>query len=204
MLPKVNPYSKSSPIWTDICQVGSQGYCISNIVREGFKIKINSQNITRFWEHAWVGASSLEAEFRRLFLLSTQKDDSVQQIWNNGSLPRWNLQFRKPLFIWEEEFVEALREKLWDISIVSNSDDVMQWDWSSNKSFTVRSAYSSWEGSVFSLNKNLLQVWRNVCPPQVEFLIWQTAQEAILTRSNLARRGILNQPQPLLCPLGFV
>lgn len=89
--------------------------------------------------------------------------------------------------------MEALLQILRNIQLNESRDDCIQWKWSKDLNFSVKSAYSKWEDHNFGENKALFLVWRNICPPKVEMFVWLALQGCIASKSVLVSRGILNE-----------
>lgn len=80
-----------------------------------------------------------------------------------------------------------------NIQLLESGTDCVQWKWSNDKVFSVKSAYSKWEQQQYMEDKALFSVWRNICPPKVELFTWMAMQGSIASRAVLASRGILSQ-----------
>lgn len=50
-------------------------------------------------------------EYPRLFLLSAQKNATISDIHGSETNGRWNLQFRRRLFVWENDQVGELHQR---------------------------------------------------------------------------------------------
>ncbi|KAI8552874.1 hypothetical protein RHMOL_Rhmol06G0301900 [Rhododendron molle] len=57
----------------------------------------------------------------------------------------WNLQFRRNLFVWEENLVAEIQLKLAGFTLDSSCVDCLVWKWSPNQLFSVKYAYATWE-----------------------------------------------------------
>jgi len=91
----------------------------------------NGQSI-KFWEDKWVDNEALKRKFPRLFRLVFLK----KLCWiivgvNNGW--KWNLVWRRSLFVWEKNQVDQLLEVLQEC--VLDSDKVNKWTWKDVASF---------------------------------------------------------------------
>lgn len=201
--PELPNSRKVSAVWNDICSIGKATSALSEVINQGFRLRVQSRGSIRFWDQIWIGEVSLKQEFPRLFSLSVQKQAKVQEMWQEVGGGTWNLLFRRPLmFVWEEEEVQNLHQKLQGIQIDRSREDFMEWRWSANKCFSVQSAYSEWE-TRRNQNSWLRLVWKNLCPPKVEVFSWQAMQNKIATRSILISKGIIHiiNPGDELCPL---
>lgn len=167
--PLLPNHGSISNIWKDICHIGNPETIIGQIISHGFKIKVNSGNATKFWSHAWIGDQTLEANFPRLFLLSTQKESLVCELF--GPDASWNLQFRRALFDWELDLLVNLKLILDGADFNNSRDDCLTWNWNANLTFSVISVYSEWEKQSFQENSSLNHIWRNLCPAKIDFCL---------------------------------
>lgn len=198
-LPHIPSRSKPSKIWKDICSVGEVYAVMGECIVQGFNLKVNSGSKVKFWKDKWLGNETLKATFPRLYNVSTQKNDWVADMVDVHSQGYWNLQFRRPLFEWEKTILDALLQLLEPVQILNSSEDCLQWKWSKDLTFTVKSAYQKWEDQNFEVVKELLAVWKNICPPKVELFSWMAIQNCIASKAVLASKGIINNSQTL-CP----
>lgn len=196
--PILPDHGKISNIWKDICNIGNLETTIGEIISQGFKIKVNSGNSTKFWSHTWIGDHNLECSFPRLFLLSTQKESLISDLLTPEA--NWNLQFRRALFEWELEQLKNLMLILDGVSINNFRDDCLTWSWNPNLIFSVTSIYKQWEKQTFQENSILNCIWRNLCPAKIELFAWLALQKKIASRSILARYNIITFSQKF-CPM---
>ncbi|PNX84009.1 ribonuclease H [Trifolium pratense] len=117
------PSAKASPWWNDLMNIGVVNG-IDHLVGSFFK-KIGNGGTTRFWHDSWLGPQSLKEIFPRLFLISVQKECSVQEVgrWNSGRW-EWVVRWRRNLFVWEEELQQSLMELLTPIQL-ANVENVL-------------------------------------------------------------------------------
>lgn len=192
-LPKIPNRGKPSKIWKDMCSVGDYYADMGECIIQGFKFKVNSGTRIKFWRHKWLGEETLESTFPRLFRASTQQDAWVADVIGNQEQGQWNLLFRRRLHDWELEQLQILKQLLSSVQLEESSEDCLQWRWSKDLNFSVKSAYSKWEeDQKFVINEELASVWKNICPPKVEFFVWLAIQNCIAAKSVLNGRGILN------------
>ncbi|KAG5551755.1 hypothetical protein RHGRI_009990 [Rhododendron griersonianum] len=104
----------------------------------------------------------------------------------------WDFHFTRLLRDMEKEQLLILVQLLSVVQLQDDQEDCIQWKWSRNLNFSVKSAYSKWEEQEFSEEKELFAIWKNICPPKVELFAWMAVQECISARSVFVRRGILN------------
>lgn len=80
-----------------------------------------------------MGQASLKELFPRLSSLSTQKDGMVAEVLGN-------IEFRRSLFVWEEDQLTAINGYMWG----------------KNTTLSIKSAYSKWEEQQFTVNDGLI------------------------------------------------
>jgi hypothetical protein len=110
--------------WKDLCNLGrlsrsSNGdWCSEMLVK-----KVGNGGGTRFWLDKWIGERPLCQEFPRLFSISCQKENRVNQVgaWNNKEWA-WNLRWRRQLFLWEEEACANLLNLIGGVKLASHDD----------------------------------------------------------------------------------
>ncbi|PNX97438.1 cysteine-rich receptor-like protein kinase [Trifolium pratense] len=158
-----------------------------------------------------VGKKNLgEADITRLFGISTQQNEVIQ---NLGSVAdgqwRWELQWRRNLFVWEEEQYNVLIELI--APFVPN-DQHDKWMWLRNgmEGFTVNFAYllvvSAYSNQrvcdpveQFAFNN----IWKCGSPSKVCAFSWQLLLNRIPSKDNLRKRRMLQEHQQVcaLCNL---
>lgn len=140
-LPHLPASGQISSIWTDICSIGNASSSIGPIIQEGFKVQVGSGQETLFWEVGWLGDVALKEVYPRLYLISTQKGQVVRNMMVEGGVGRWNLIFGRRLYDWEKLQKEELLQRLHDIVLDPSKQDSIQWKWTADKSFSVKSVY---------------------------------------------------------------
>jgi hypothetical protein len=114
-------------------------------VRIGFhkatKKKVGNGMLTSFWNDPWISDQSLRQRFPRLFGISMHKNEMIGnlgRIVDGGCV--WNLQWRRNLFVWEED---QYRNFLDLINPFMPSDRLDRWLWldDDTQGFTANSAY---------------------------------------------------------------
>ncbi|KAI8543503.1 hypothetical protein RHMOL_Rhmol08G0223300 [Rhododendron molle] len=188
-------------IWRDICSLGDPHSSFGSILIEGLRIQVNYGKDTSFWNDIWLGDRTLKEAFPRLFLVSSQKEDMVSTVKGDAGDEHWNLSFRKTLRVRENQLLDDLLQRLQSVILDQSKEDVLQWKWSTDKQFTVKSIYNQWEQVDQNRNQVLGSLWKNLCPPKVEIFSWLAVQEKVATRSALSRRNMIQEDQQLSCPL---
>ena len=90
-------------------------------------------------------------------------------------------------------------EKVHMVSLKDQKED--KWVWTKN-SYSVKEAYSLiLYGYVTEKSRDLAVVCNDLVPFKVSVLAWRLLENRILTKSNLVRRGTLNESQ-VFCLFG--
>jgi hypothetical protein len=161
---------------------------------------------TLFWSQRWVGESTLEQSFPRLFSLSVDKEAKIRDLAVIGDENIvWNLNWRRVLFVWEEILVHDLRVFLRHVKL-SVGTDFWWWKADSDGFFSVKSAYfllfSEVSGAVEFVgraNPVFERIWKSPALSKLIAFSWQLLHNRIPTKDNLARRGILRGDVPGSC-----
>jgi hypothetical protein len=193
----------SSVWWRDLCRIDSDHGWFSQAVTK----KVGNGNLTKFWKEVWIGETSFEYRFPRLFGIYTQQDALVGDmgVWN-GELWEWRLEWRRRFFVWEE----TLRDELEDLLASTNMsrvDDTWVWKPGLNGIVSVKSTYvfldhllNNYEPLSSLLSFAFKFIWKSGVPSKVCAFSWQLLLDRVPTRDNLHRRGVLNVANTL-CPL---
>ncbi|MCI08983.1 putative non-LTR retroelement reverse transcriptase, partial [Trifolium medium] len=128
----------SSLWWRDISSIGAN-LELNWFSREVTK-RIGNGMHTKFWTDKWVGDTTLKERFLRLFSISTQKEDSIATLWNRNGSDRWNVVWRRRLFVWECNLRDELMLILNPL-ILTDEEDIWEWNLGENGEFTVKSTY---------------------------------------------------------------
>jgi hypothetical protein len=189
--------------WRDICRVDSGLGWFSQAATK----KVGNGNSTKFWEDVWIGELSLAVKFQRLFGISNQKSALVCEMgrWDGGGW-RWELEWRRRFFVWEEELLGELMGVLASFTI-SLGDDCWVWNPGLGDGFSVKSTYVFLDhllhthDPLSSLHSFAFKfIWKSGVPSKVSAFSWQLLLDRVPTRDNLRRRGVLNMDDSR-CPL---
>jgi len=148
---------------------------------------------TFFWFDNWIGDVPLHRRFGRLFDLATNKLISVADMFDLGWEERGEAwRWRRRLWTWEEEMLEACRLLLDGVSVQVNIIDRWQWDPDIHDGYTVQGAYqilTDLASSTIDTTRDL--VWHKQVPLKVSIVAWCLLQDRLPTKSNLHRRDII-------------
>ncbi|MCI20800.1 hypothetical protein A2U01_0041963, partial [Trifolium medium] len=122
---------------------------------------------------------------------------------------RWSFNWRRRLFVWEEDLTEELLEALGQFC-PKMGEDVWCWKPESEGNFSVRSTYgllvkvqygevviTPSESSVFR------NMWRSATPSKVRAFVWKVLLNRIPTRTSLVHRGVSVAGGVVDCPMCY-
>ncbi|GAU26515.1 hypothetical protein TSUD_361480 [Trifolium subterraneum] len=187
--------SRASSWWKDICEIDvcEEGSWFAQHV---FR-RVGKGDSIRFWKDCWFGNSPLCDLFPRLFSIATHKEALVNEVRVvTEGLNLWNWEWRRRLFVWEQELLVSLTETL-PLLVLSGEEDVWYWRLEDGGVFTVKSVYTLL-GSVFATDavwsppelRVFDQIWKSPAPSKVIVFPWKLLRNRIPTKANLALRGI--------------
>ncbi|GKV27402.1 hypothetical protein SLEP1_g36575 [Rubroshorea leprosula] len=110
--------------WRDLCRINFILPNRENWLGEGFNIHLGDGGGIRFWKDVWLGEVNLATRFPKLFLLSTGKDNKIQQMgeWYNN-MWQWKLTWRRSMRGWEEEKLQELFNLMLNITLDRGQQD---------------------------------------------------------------------------------
>ena len=147
---------------------------------------------TYFWLDRWVGEVPLCRRFARLFDITTNKLSTVAEMHDRDGEDggeEWN--WRRRLWVWEEELVEECRTLLTNVVLQQNVSDRWQWELDKDEGYKVRDAYHALTHMAApppDATSNL--AWHKQVPQKVSIVAWRLLQDRLPTKINLQRRGI--------------
>ncbi|XP_058203090.1 uncharacterized protein LOC131317570 [Rhododendron vialii] len=159
--------------------LGNASSGTGSIIQAGFKVQVGSGQETLLWDHIWLGEVALKDVYLRLFRISTQKDQVISVVKEGAGEGSWNLHFGRRLYDWEELQKVELQQRLQNVALDYSKKDTLQWIWSSNKCFSVKS---------------------NLSPPKVEIFSWLAVQGRVATRSLLMSKNVIQEGPLSKCP----
>jgi hypothetical protein len=156
--------------WKDLCRLDEGVGWFTHVVRK----KLGRGNTINFWKDIWVGGTSLEIRFPRLFTISVQHDTMIHNMgrWEGG-VWRWELLWRRRFFAWEEPLFRELEAVINDVVMADVED---RWEWVPNvdEGFTVKSLFVHLQGMLLpqtlisqSAKFAFKNVWRSAAPSKV-------------------------------------
>ena len=135
-------------------------------------LRVGNGKSIKFWKDKWVGELSFEILFPRLYSLSIQKECFVFDVYQiYGGIIKWNLLFRRSLFVWEKELVEdRMRFILNSIVIVADREGSLVWLAEGDEVYSVRSLCKDVENNVLSVWCREISVERHCSTKDQVFL----------------------------------
>nr|KYP65907.1 Putative ribonuclease H protein At1g65750 family [Cajanus cajan] len=155
------------------------------------KWSIGSGSRVRFWLDKWIGPICLASLFPRLFTISEQQNQFIQDMgyWT-GHRWAWQLHWRRERFEWEIPLEQQLMQRLLECNPRARQVDSWWWLGEPSGTYTVRSAYSAItsEADVGSNIGAPSSVWSIPAPPKAKIFAWRMMSRGLPTVDNLASR----------------
>lgn len=192
-----------STVRMDIVQLLSVNQHLGEFYGDHFRIKVGSGGRIMFWHDAWLNNRGLQVQFPRLYILSTEKDETLQQLSpkrsNSGV---WQLSFRRQLLVWEAEELQRLMGLLVTSPMVS-FDFVDSCSWLANSSgqFSVSFVRRWWDAAKGPGQVVPKGVWVCLAPPKVQFFCWLAWRGKVKSSTFFQRIGLLDASANILCLL---
>ncbi|GKU90798.1 hypothetical protein SLEP1_g4749 [Rubroshorea leprosula] len=173
-------------------KVGEPSY---NWLREGF-------NCGSSWWRDICRLSDMEDNNKGW--LADGKDKKISQMgkWQDDSW-KWDFEWRRNLFSWEEQQEAALKAEIQDTKIEKGKSYVRNWVHSKEGIYTTKSAYQALTRAHRSVQRGpaLSKVWQEYIPSKISVFAWQVLQDKIPTKLNLLKRGIIQDIADYKCIL---
>ena len=82
----------------------------------------------KFWEDVWIGNSSLKSLYPRLFSLSLNQGQRVNEVgeWEDSTW-QWKIRWRRARFEWEVLLEADLIHQISQVSLSRERKDVQMW-----------------------------------------------------------------------------
>ncbi|XP_058775361.1 uncharacterized protein LOC131649626 [Vicia villosa] len=209
MAPSFNSRRNSSLWWRDLCSVGADSSITSsNWFASSISLKLGSGSFILFWIDCWLCNNPLSTMFPELFSLAEDSRCKVMDMgFCNGDIWSWHLtSFIRPMDRVAAAQFEELRILLVPVHPFSSELDGFKW-WRHASGFSVSNAYDSFSLCVvpsFSLEPSLRLVfsslWKTKVPSRILIFGWRLIWNRLPTKVDLAKRGILANPNDIRCP----
>ncbi|GJZ51955.1 RNA-directed DNA polymerase, eukaryota, reverse transcriptase zinc-binding domain protein [Tanacetum coccineum] len=163
-------------------------------VLDNMHLKLGDGTTALFWKDNWSGKGSLKTLYPRLYSLENQKEVSVSSKMNDISLVH---SFRRVVRggVEQSQF-DALSSLVSSINLVPMCD---RWVWTLESSgiFSVASIRKIIDGNRLATSTSKTR-WIKYVPIKANVLAWKVKMDALPTRFNISRRGIVIPS--LTCP----
>ncbi|GKV02232.1 hypothetical protein SLEP1_g14691 [Rubroshorea leprosula] len=121
--------------------------------------------------------------------------------WSNGSW-NWTLEWRRPIFSWEENSMAELWRMLQTIQPIKGQKD--RWEWRHDHGiYSTKSGYQALSSNHQQSRNNLhKRIWCRLVPTKICAFVWKLLQNRIPSKVNLFKKGIvpdLNLATCMLC-----
>lgn len=194
----------SSLWWKDVVNLGDYGG--PNWFNSEIKRKVGNGWTTSFWSDRWRGDKCFRLKYPRLYSISNQKEALVRDMGDNVEVgPVWNFNWRRHLFMWEEELLVSLKEDLEGV-VWTEDEDLWRWSLEDNGIFSVKSAYLRLEDLVLREDrwredeKRVFKgLWDCSAPSKVVAFAWKALLNRIPTKVNLELRNIITTDEAMGC-----
>ena len=164
--------------------------------------KLDRGDKVRFWEDVWIGNSSLKSLLYRLFSLSVNQEQKIEDVgeWE-GTDWRWRLEWRRDKFEWESELEANLLECILRANINKNISDIPVWGEEELENYSVNIAYNHLAKRPRATHHSAFEyLWQAKAFPNVLTTAWRALLNRIPTRESLSRRGVqMNSRVCVLC-----
>ncbi|GKV14958.1 hypothetical protein SLEP1_g25756 [Rubroshorea leprosula] len=114
--------------WRDICRLDVLEDNRRGWLLDGYELKVGKGNNVSFWKDSWSNVGVLANAFPRLYMLSTGKESSIQEMGSwKGETWSWNFEWRRSLFSWETEPLQDLKQRIDMTDFPKDKDDTWIW-----------------------------------------------------------------------------
>jgi len=156
--------------------------------------RVGNGESTLFWQDRWCGDVAFGERFSRLFDLTVNKSITVKDMFHLGWGQRgggW--QWRRRLWVWEEELLAECRLLLSDVFLQPLSYDVWQWLQDPFGGYSVCGVYVMLSNQeIPPIVQNAYLIWHKQVPLKVSIFAWRLLRDRLPTKSNLVMRGVID------------
>jgi len=146
--------------------------------------KLGSGDRVRFWEDMWVGNSTLKTMFPRLYSLSLNQGQKVEEVgvWEDSAW-QWTLRWRRARFEWEIPMEIELGRHISSANVLKEEMDTQVWRGDESWCFSVFSAYECLAKYERSPNIDVFKhLWKIKAFPNVVLTAWRVFLGRMPTR----------------------
>ncbi|GAU41107.1 hypothetical protein TSUD_139760 [Trifolium subterraneum] len=169
---------RGSSWWREIVRLREGGELGGGWFVERVSKRVGDGSDTLFWTDPWV--------------------DGIPLVGAEGEAWEW----RRPLWVWEEEMLGECQSLFTNISLQAQSPDMWQWQPDPDEGYTVRGTYQllSSHGSATTDEAEKL-IWHPQVPLKVSIFAWRLLRDRLPKKINLVTQGILS-PAAHFCVSG--
>ncbi|KAM0853387.1 hypothetical protein ACQ4PT_051108 [Festuca glaucescens] len=160
------------------------------------RISVGDGSRIMFWDDPWINGLTVTALAPAVVALVKPRTQRSRTVKDGVAGDAWALDISGPLSV--DAIVQYL--SLWAAVhevVLGVGQDTFRWKWTSNGSFTARSAYLAMtEGTMAMAGAD--NIWNSFAPMSYRFHAWLALRRRCWTADRLLRRGL---PTHMLCPL---
>ena len=186
---------KIKGIWATIVGTINHLHSSNVIPHDTLRFKVGCGSMIRFWKDVWLGDSSLESRYNRLFRLANNKDCLIRDRIGNGE---WTWDWSRQILGGQNlaSFTNLLLE-IGNVQVGSSSDSCI-WEISEDGNFSVGSTRRHIDDYYLPSMEPSTR-WHKVLPRKVNVFIWRLILDRLPHRLNLSLRGM--EIQDIACPI---
>ncbi|KAL5155381.1 putative ribonuclease H protein [Glycine soja] len=181
-----------------VVQNSQQGMELSNSI----EWRLGCGDRIKFWEDKWVdGEESLAAKYPRLYLISCQQNQIIQQMGGYREEEwEWNFLWRRPLFDNEIPMAVNFLQHVESKAIQIQRRDDWVWTPDSSGQYTAKSAYRMMMGGATdgTQDRDFEELWKMKVPTKFAVFAWRLLRDRLPTKTNLRRRQV--EIDDRICP----
>ncbi|GKV37864.1 hypothetical protein SLEP1_g45836 [Rubroshorea leprosula] len=128
-----------------------------------------------------------------------EKRISQMGIWR-GKNWQWTLHWRRSLYEWEEDNLSELQRLIMNTHPTKDQKDCWNWRHTKEGEYSVKTAYALLSSNNQDNRSRMHErTWSKLIPTKISAFGWQVLQDRIPTKLNLYKRGIITDPNQLMC-----
>ena len=177
-----------SPILKGILSCGSNPHTLALFNNAQWRWILGNGSAISFWSDLWIGETTLECSFRRLFLLANDKKISVLDMLNlwNSQPSQHAVIWRRSLRGWETDIEQELGDILKRVEL-KGWDDRLIWNHSGGV-YTVKQGYSLLSLGTAVQGRGWSKIWRIKVPSRIRMFLWKVAHKILPSKGFLNKR----------------
>jgi hypothetical protein len=169
-------------------------HAVKHWFKFGASCKIGNGRKVFFWLDVWLGKCPLKCMFPSIFECCDQKEATVFEVFQGGSL---DLSFNRSFCPAQVEEWEALKEMVANVSI-GVEPDLVNWDLEKSGKFSVRSLYN-FITDPGVVDCKMMDMWQTNCPLKIKNFLRLCFRGKLQSASELVGRKWPGSPYCLSC-----